>query len=74
MASRSMRQSGARTKKTIRARASFDLNCPAESLKLRVLDLFSDKSAKQVGVIGCDRRVTYVNPMGTGWVANLASE
>jgi hypothetical protein len=50
---------------TLRTRASFDLNCPAEQLKLTDLDRVTS------GVDGCGRRGTYTwIPSENRWVRN----
>ena len=60
--------------KAIKARSSFDLSCPAESLTLQVLTLVPrSEFASQVGVTGCGKKAVYVIPnnrYGEGWIAN----
>ena len=60
--------------KAIKARASFELSCPAESLALQVLILVPrSEFASQVGVTGCGKKAVYVIPnnrYGEGWIAN----
>ncbi|PCC74635.1 hypothetical protein SAMN02745121_08439 [Nannocystis exedens] len=47
---------------TLLRRATFDFNCPADRLHLRVLAVHDDAGPdmpKQVGVTGCDKQATY---------------
>ena len=48
---------------TLRARASFDLQCPSEQLQVTELD------NSVAGVAGCGQRATYVYNNGS-WVLN----
>jgi hypothetical protein len=53
----------------LKARASFDLNCPRESLRIQTLD----EQGHLQGVEGCGARATYVwscrTTTGQGWGA-----
>jgi hypothetical protein len=49
---------------SLRARASFELNCPGERLELVTLGPWST-----VGVRGCGKRVVYVH-IGDCWLLN----
>lgn len=57
----------------LRARASYDLNCPPESLAMTQLQeknfLATTEHGATYGVAGCGQRATYVNNVGT-WVLN----
>jgi len=57
----------------LRARASFDLNCPREALTLTQLQEANwgatTNHGAAYGVAGCGRRATYVNNVGA-WVLN----
>ena len=51
-------------------RASFDLSCPEDELSFSPLDDY-----KTVGVIGCERRATYIYVSDSGtWVMNSETE
>lgn len=58
---------------TIVQRATFDLNCDANKLEVKVLAVggvgIFDDWASQVGVSGCEQRAVYVRTQ-SGWVAN----
>ena len=58
------------------SRASFELSCAPDKLTLQVLaDMQGANVASQVGVTGCDRKVVYVKPYGSGtWVMNSSNE
>lgn len=43
----------------IRTQASFELNCPKESLAVQVIAVFDTAFANKVGVTGCGQRATY---------------
>jgi hypothetical protein len=57
----------------LRARAAYDLNCPAESLAMTQLQeknfMATTNHGAAYGVSGCGRRATYVNNVGA-WVLN----
>lgn len=63
---------------SIKARAAFDLSCPAESLTLQVLTLVPRSYfAAQVGVTGCERKAVYVRPENrydAPWIMNSAAQ
>lgn len=54
-------------------KASFDMGCPKEKLQIIVLGELSNGNG-QVGVIGCNKKASYVAVQGAGWVNNTASE
>jgi hypothetical protein len=61
--------------RTIRARAAFEMKCPAERLELVPIAVTNGEVygvAKQIGVSGCDRRTVYVQVRGGDWVLNSA--
>jgi len=50
-------------------RASFDLDCPVDQLKVTEIDYISK------GVVGCDRRAAYIWSMNlSSWILNSASQ
>jgi hypothetical protein len=57
----------------LRARAAYDLNCPAESLAMTQLQdknfMATTNHGAAYGVSGCGRRATYVNNVGA-WILN----
>ena len=54
-------------------RASFELSCPAEQLKPRILNAQSRGGwVTSIGITGCDHRLVYVLT-STGWVLNSDS-
>ncbi len=58
----------------VRQRASFELRCPKEQLKLTLLAAMGPhdvkmNAAKQIGVDGCGHRLVYVDANGS-WVLN----
>jgi hypothetical protein len=57
----------------LRARAAYDLSCPAESLAMTQLQeknfMATTNHGATYGVSGCGRRATYVNNVGA-WVLN----
>ncbi len=62
---------------TIRPKAAFELDCPAEKLEFSVLETYSgdeDSVAKSWGVKACNRRVIYTVVRGVGWVSESASQ
>jgi hypothetical protein len=60
--------------KEIVQRASFELRCAPEQLRLTVLATLYNApradSAKQVGVLGCGHQLVYVRGGSSGWVLN----
>lgn len=57
---------------TVRARAAFELNCPAAQLELVPLAVWNGDTygmAQQMGVSGCGHRAVYVQ-LHTQWVLN----
>jgi hypothetical protein len=55
----------------VRTRATFDLKCPAEQLKLTELTDVCGPFLCTVGVSGCGQQATYVmNPNTKSWVMN----
>lgn len=54
-------------------KASFDMDCPKEKLQIVVLGELSHGNG-QVGVIGCNKKASYVAVQGTGWVNNTSAE
>lgn len=58
----------------IRQRASFEMQCEAERIELRVLNSGGHPTiAKTVGVTGCDKQGVYKLVFGTGWVLNSSA-
>jgi hypothetical protein len=58
------------------ARAAFDLNCPADAIKLVYFNGKPDdfiSIGEQVGATGCGQRAVYILSSTSGWVANSAS-
>lgn len=58
------------------SRASFEMECPRERLRLTGLNRSLDEdpiAGAQVGVSGCERRSVYVYSPSSGWVLNSAS-
>jgi hypothetical protein len=56
----------------IRARAAFELNCPAAQLELMPLAVWNGDTygmAQQIGVSGCGHRAVYVQ-VHNNWVLN----
>lgn len=54
-------------------RAVYEMDCPADQLKLTPLGRTDDDSAyagQQIGVDGCGKRAVYVLGAGAGWVLN----
>jgi hypothetical protein len=64
--------------KDVTSRASFELNCPPQSLSLVILTTraFDAKRVipSSIGVSGCDRRLVYVRSYPAGWVLNSDSK
>jgi hypothetical protein len=50
----------------IRQRATFEMSCSNESLKVVELDKESDGTLKAVGVEGCGKKASYVHLKGYG--------
>jgi len=70
-----------RDRAEIEQRASFELRCPVEKLKLTVLATLYNvspqrgDSAKQVGVEGCDHRLVYIHAgYPSGWILNSSDK
>jgi hypothetical protein len=63
-----------RAMKTVSSRASFDLSCPQDELRLTVLATSgARKLASQIGVTGCENKVVYVYFASTdNWIADSA--
>jgi hypothetical protein len=56
------------TDRSIRKKAAFDLDCPAEQIEYSIIDIWNR------GATGCDSRIRYVwVESETEWVANVAS-
>lgn len=54
----------------VRKRAAYDISCPAENLKLVLLNV-SEGYPQTFGVEGCEQKVVYIRPYGsTTWVLN----
>ncbi len=55
-------------------RASGELGCPKEAVRMGVLASVKDRDVgelpSQVSVEGCGRRAVYVQVVGVGWVLN----
>jgi hypothetical protein len=59
----------------LRARAAFDMQCPAEGLLVTDLGGGGFAGGGMKGVEGCGHRATYVyQPHGNTWVLNAANE
>ena len=63
-----------RATKTVTSRASFELSCPEEEIRLTVLSTDGPrKLAKQIGAEGCDQKLVYVYFVSTDtWIASSA--
>ena len=63
-----------RANTTVRERAAFDLLCPANDLKLGVIDTEGARTlATQIAVYGCDKKAVYVYyPDADTWVIDGA--
>ena len=63
-----------RSFEAITNRASFELHCPKEQIKLVTLnvsrDVFPGDWPRQVGVEGCGQRAVYVRDGVTDWIMN----
>lgn len=59
-----------RTKQEVLRRASFDLSCPPDQMKVKILGGSGDEveAIRQYGVTGCDRAAVYVHVPNVGWV------
>jgi hypothetical protein len=52
------------TESQLRTRAAFDMNCDAQALQIVKID------SRTRGVVGCGKRMTYVETTGRMWVLN----
>jgi len=72
-------EAGAEMLNELRTRASFDMGCPAQELRLTVLSVdYPERpryaSPRSVGVTGCDKQLTYVWPDGAStWLLNTST-
>jgi len=51
----------------VRKRATFDLSCAPEKLDIIELGRNSNDILTTLGVVGCDKKATYVNLGHAGW-------
>ena len=60
----------------LKARAGFDMGCPAEKLELTILDVVPGGTMgdgiRQIGVTGCEHKGVYVLAPKGAWVLNSA--
>jgi hypothetical protein len=57
---------------TVKKRATFDMSCDVQKLKIQCLDSFKDiggDHCSQYGVTGCEKKSVYVYAQGV-WVLN----
>lgn len=58
----------------VKARAAFDMGCPAEKLQLTILDVMQGgtmgDAVRQIGVTGCEHKGVYVLASNGAWVLN----
>lgn len=58
----------------VRQRASFELSCPADKLKLTILNVTQGGTlgdhASQIGVEGCEKKAVYVHAPDNSWLVN----
>ncbi len=59
---------------SVRKRASFEINCSQDKLKIIPIEYYPSGLLKYIGVEGCGKRLVYVEKTPGDWVLNSSSK